>query len=1015
MDNILISPGVSPDDTSRELQFYEVLRNGVCLDTCYAESWTDLQPDLLTPASYQIRTHYENVEGVLSEPLDASPAPRPTRGGPDSHGYQWIHSDDPEGPTWSWWNGLWTEVPFSNSFSDYIPCDIDFMYYGLPVDSFTVTRAGGVHFLAESRNPALIELPCIVAPNGYIAALVNQQRNIQAYYAQEGAQLRLEFRDIGGFALCQLQLSEDGSITWFFRAEATTTYAVIGQENEWGTDGLQIAFCDEGARIGEGVAIRSAPDPSVDVDPPAIFADPIPDQCFQDELMYATAQITDSGSGVREAWYHYRDYYSSASDSIEMYPMGEGIWAVEAPLPMTTQTMCYTFSAFDNAASANYRITEEACFNLISASNYSALEATLYKHDQVELEWTLPYYEGTRDLLGYRVFRDGQVLCDLTPVQSYIDSLLLPYQLHNYAVSPVFSSGATTLSPIASGQATRAFGPDAYGYTCVTSDQPDGPEYNWIEIADLGTVCTMSENSYRGPYHLGFEFPYYGESYSQLYIFASGILRFDSSTSGAYTCYSRHGLPDGESPHGMLALCWEDFAPTYDGAVYFYQDLPNERFIVEYVDVRHRIGVTWTSTFEAILYPDGRILMQYADVAFSDSPAGIESPDGLQGLYHGSEYGSLRNEYAVLYSPPEPIEEQECEGQQESEPNQGWSSDPPTATVWNGDSTLCGNLLDDNCDCFLFDASSSLYLQASLVSPELDCRLLARSFEPGLWEFSADSFGMAGYEALELDGVPTPFYLCVEAEHVEASFAQYQIQLHWQECATPCNTAEELGILSTELTFGREAPANNHFDLLFADTQLNEGAHRTAGHDDWYHFEAGFDGNLRISMQADGLGDEVLALFSGCSDPGAQLIASVDEQQYGWEEELLLYPIIAGEEYWLQAGFREMCHSQNYSLSFELENSLEETPLPDSFALLGAFPNPFNPVTHIRWQQPQAGEAVLQIYNLRGQLVELIQPGMLPAGEHALRWDAAALSSGMYFFRLQAPDGIATGRLLLIK
>ena len=59
-------------------------------------------------------------------------------------------------------------------------------------------------------------------------------------------------------------------------------------------------------------------------------------------------------------------------------------------------------------------------------------------------------------------------------------------------------------------------GPDAFGYTFVDSDEPDGPAYDWIDITLTGTqVAAMGDDAYQGPFDLGFDFPFYGNIYSQ--------------------------------------------------------------------------------------------------------------------------------------------------------------------------------------------------------------------------------------------------------------------------------------------------------------------------------------------------------------------------------------------------------------------------------------------------------------------------------------------------------------------
>ena len=101
--------------------------------------------------------------------------------------------------------------------------------------------------------------------------------------------------------------------------------------------------------------------------------------------------------------------------------------------------------------------------------------------------------------------------------------------------------------------------------------------------------------------------------------------------------------------------------------------------------------------------------------------------------------------------------------------------------------------------------------------------------------------------------------------------------------------------------------------------------------------------------------------------------------------------------------------------------SLALQTLPAAFTLADNFPNPFNPETTIHYALPQAANVELTVYNVVGQPVRTLVAEHQNAGRYAVEWDATndsghSLSSGMYFYRLQAGDEFhAIKKMLLLK
>jgi len=89
--------------------------------------------------------------------------------------------------------------------------------------------------------------------------------------------------------------------------------------------------------------------------------------------------------------------------------------------------------------------------------------------------------------------------------------------------------------------------------------------------------------------------------------------------------------------------------------------------------------------------------------------------------------------------------------------------------------------------------------------------------------------------------------------------------------------------------------------------------------------------------------------------------------------------------------------------------------LPTDFALAGNYPNPFNPVTTIEFQLPNASEVEVSIYDVTGKRVETLVNERLDGGVYKVAWNASSMPSGVYFARMTAGEFSATHKVMLVK
>ena len=89
--------------------------------------------------------------------------------------------------------------------------------------------------------------------------------------------------------------------------------------------------------------------------------------------------------------------------------------------------------------------------------------------------------------------------------------------------------------------------------------------------------------------------------------------------------------------------------------------------------------------------------------------------------------------------------------------------------------------------------------------------------------------------------------------------------------------------------------------------------------------------------------------------------------------------------------------------------------LPVTFALEQNYPNPFNPSTAIRYQLAATAHVTLKVYDILGREVASLVNEVKPGGSFESTWDASAVASGMYIYRIEAGTFVQSRKMLLLK
>lgn len=124
------------------------------------------------------------------------------------------------------------------------------------------------------------------------------------------------------------------------------------------------------------------------------------------------------------------------------------------------------------------------------------------------------------------------------------------------------------------------------------------------------------------------------------------------------------------------------------------------------------------------------------------------------------------------------------------------------------------------------------------------------------------------------------------------------------------------------------------------------------------------------------------------------------------------------KQYYYRVKYRD--HNLKWSgwsniVSFNPVNGVEDTFVPKEFALMQNFPNPFNPSTKIIYQVPKQSLVSLTVYDILGKEVALLVHEEKAPGMYEASFNAAGLSSGIYFYKMQAGTFTSIKKLILMK
>ena len=182
----------------------------------------------------------------------------------------------------------------------------------------------------------------------------------------------------------------------------------------------------------------------------------------------------------------------------------------------------------------------------------------------------------------------------------------------------------------------------------------DSESYNWLD-ATTGTALSLTDDS-SAEIPIGFDFKFYGITYSSISVCSNGYLTFDSDGRD----FTNDPIPSANTPNNIIAPFWDDLNPSSGGQVYYLVTgtTPNRTLTIEWYQVPEYQDIG-AATFEVTLCESSNeIVFQYQDVFFEDdlfnwgrrATVGVEGPDGLYGTQYSNDSASLYNNLAIRFS-----------------------------------------------------------------------------------------------------------------------------------------------------------------------------------------------------------------------------------------------------------------------------------------------------------------------------------------------------------------------------
>jgi hypothetical protein len=560
--------------------------------------------------------------------------------------FNYVDSDHSAGTPYSWIDISTTGTAIAGLGNDTNvgPFNIgfNFSFYGQGFSTFRVSSNGLLSFTDASAAAANTALPNASAPKNIVAFLwddLDFAAGGSAYYKlTDAGTLVVEFLNVpfaantSKLATCEAILKSDGTIKFQYQRVDINNSATVGVQNATGTAGYQVCYNNTFLHNDLAVQLTSAG-----------YA--LSDSDHAGGPTYSWVDITTTGTAITGLGDDTNVGPFNIGFSFPFYGQSFSSFRVcsNGFLSFTSTSTAYSNTALPSTSAPVNLVAflwDDLDFRTSGSAYYKQTDANTLVVEFVNA----PVYGSPGSLATCEVIlkSDGTIKLQYQRVDSQGSGATVGIQNSTGSNGVQFSYNTASLHANLAVQFSSA------NYTSTDSDHLSGIDYSWVDISTTGTAITgLGDDTNVGPFNIGFNFPFYGQSFSSFRVCSNGFLSF-TSTSDAY---SNTSLPSASAPMNLVAFLWDDLNFNSGGAAYYKQTDANT-LVVEFLNVPLYGSSGSLATCEVILKSDGTIKMQYQRVDHQGGGAtvGVQNSTGSSGLQFSYNSSVLHANLAVQFS-----------------------------------------------------------------------------------------------------------------------------------------------------------------------------------------------------------------------------------------------------------------------------------------------------------------------------------------------------------------------------